>query len=199
MKVMNRHILTAKGYIIKHKNEFSLGAAGLGLVAIIAIGVIAFINFGKPNIVYQPVVACELFNTAEARELLGKNTLNSSSDEPVLMSDLGTSRCGYTDGNPDTDNMVVAAIVVRSGINDTGVEKNKREFTQGKPARAKQINDVGDAAYFNETNGQLNILHGRDWIILSYGVGSEPRANTEQDALKLAAKVIDTPPVTGTF
>jgi hypothetical protein len=96
--------------------------------------------------------------------------------------------------------MIVAAMTVRSGINDKGVEQNKTEFSVGRPHKNIEIvKDLGDNAYFNQTLGQLNILDGRKWIILSYGVGSAPEANTVDKAVELAHKIIDAAPMTSSF
>ena len=91
-----------------------------------------------------------------------------------------------------TDQMMVAAIIVRSGVNDDGVEQNKAQFAAGKPKKAgiESVKGVGDEAYYNSELGQLNVLRGRDWLILSYGLGSDPLANTLDDAKKLAHAVL---------
>ncbi len=163
------------------------------IVAMVIIGAIAiFIHNTTTKIDYQPAIACELFTLDEAKELMGANSIGSGVTEPTLSGNLSTSKCGYTDGNVDTANLVVAAIIVRSGVNDKGVTQNKEEFESGRPLDNVQlVNGVGDSAYFNEANGQLNILDGYNWVIVSYGPGSDPVANTLEDSVELAKKVIN--------
>lgn len=87
--------------------------------------------------------------------------------------------------------MLVAAIAVRSGINDKGVDQNKTEFATSKQGKSNEVvKDVGDSAYFNKELGQLNVLDDRKWVILSYGAGSAPQANTVDKATELAKKVL---------
>lgn len=40
-------------------------------------------------------------------------------------------------------------------------------------------------------NGQLNVLKGSNWFIVSNGLGAAPEANIVQDAVKLAEKVLN--------
>jgi hypothetical protein len=198
---MNDYIQAAKVSIVAHKKEYMIGAGVvLGSLALIIAIIALFVQNGAPKIDYQPAAACDLFTAAEAKTLLGARALNSTSKSPVISGNTAVSNCGYTDGSTDTENMIVAAMTVRSGINDKGVEQNKTEFSVGRPHKNVEIvKDLGDNAYFNQTLGQLNILDGRKWIILSYGVGSTPEANTVDKAVELARKIIDTAPVTSSF
>ena len=190
---MKHYFETAKSYVIDHKKDFTIGASIFVVLALVAT-LIIFIanNIQHPaKIVYQPAEACKLFTPAEAKDLLGAKAINSGTSDLVLSGNTTTSKCGYADGNPDMTQAVIAAIIVRSGINDQGVAQNKSEFVNGMPtANVQTVNDVGDKAYFNQANGQLNVLDGRDWIIISYGVGADPTGNTVDDAVKLAKIVI---------
>jgi hypothetical protein len=188
---MNHHIQSAKAYVTTHKKELTIGtAAVLGTVVLIT-AITLFVRGNAPKVVYQPASACDLLTLTEARDMLGGGTLASNVNAPILSNDTATSRCGYTDGNPDTNNMIVAAIIVRSGINDKGVRKNKTEFAAGKPSQhVETVKNLGDSAYFNQKLGQLNILDGREWIILSYGVGSAPKTNAVDKAAELARMVV---------
>lgn len=187
----NTHIQAAKTYIQTYKKELIIGSSVIaGLLALIIV-IALFIYNTTPKIVYQPAEACSLFTEAEAQTLLGNKALKSGENNPTQSANIATSQCGYTDGNPDTTNMIVAAVAVRSGINDNGVQQNKTEFAAGKPSKGVEtVKDLGDGAYFNQVRGQLNVLKGHDWIILSYGIGSSPEANTLDKAIELAHVVL---------
>jgi hypothetical protein len=187
----NTYIQNTKTYIADNKKNLIVGLS-ITLGVVVTIGIIALCIYNStPKVVYQPTAACDMFSTAKAKELLGDKTITSSVAAPTQSGDTALSNCGYTDGNPDTNNMIVAAISVRSGINDKGTQQNKTEFASGRPTTdIKIIKDLGDSAYFNQKLGQLNILNGRQWIIISYGVGSSPQTNTEDDAVTLAHKIL---------
>jgi len=175
-----------------YRRELIIGAGVIIAVIAIIAAIVFFVHNSQPKIDYQPVAACDVFTQDEARVLLGEQAFNSNSDAPVVSKDVAVSRCGYTDGNPDTNKMVVAAIIVRSGVNDNGVQQNKDEFTNGKPTNGVEVvNDLGDGAYFNQALGQLNVLDGKKWIVFSYGLGSSPEANTLEDTVKFARAVIN--------
>ena len=192
---MKHYFQTARTYVIAHKKDFTIGAGvfvGLALVAGLIVLIVA--NIDRPaEIVYKPVRACDLFTLDEAKELIGSNAFRSTEDaDPVLQGNAVTSSCGYSDGNANIDDSIVAAIKVRSGINDDGIEENKNDFQRGIPdEKISNVPDLGDSAYFNQVNGQLNILNGLDWIIISYGVNSDPAGNTVDQAVALAKKIIN--------
>lgn len=173
------------------KKEILIGSIVLALAIAAITAIIYFVSNSGPKIVYQPTKACDLLTLNEVKELIGDRALNSGMTEPVIATNTATSKCGYTDGNPDTNSLIVAAILVRSGINDKGVEQNKVEFVNGQPKEnVQKVEGVGEQAYFNEARGQLNILNGRNWIVVSYGPGTSQNANTLDDALKLAQKLV---------
>jgi len=175
-----------------YKKELIIGAVVVfAVIAIIAAIVFAIANSG-PKVDYPPTVACDTLTSLEAQELLGNSAFNSADDPAVISGDLATSRCGYTDGTNNTETMIVAAVILRAGINDKGVEQNKTEFAQGTPTQGVEVvKDLGDSAYYNQVNGQLNVLKDKNWYIFSYGVGSTPEANIVEDTVKLAEKVLN--------
>ena len=190
---MNQDLQTTKEYLRAHKAEVVIGVAIIACLIALIGGIVFFVNKSntKPEIVYQPADACEMFTREEAKELLGERLLRTTTQKPTQTANTAVSKCGYTDGNPEVENMVVAAVVVRSGINDEGTQLNKTDFAKSKPKdNAKMVKDLGEDAYFDEKLGQLNILRGHEWIILSYGVGEAPGLNTVEQAVELAHKVI---------
>lgn len=181
-----------KTFISTYKDQLALAAVIIGGLAIF-IGLIAlFIYNNTPKVVYQPTVACDVFTKEEATKLLGVNTVQSNAQAPTNEGNFATSRCGYTDGTVDTESMVVAAVTLRSGFNDTGATQNRVDFAKATPTEnIEEVADLGDKAYFNHSRGQLNVLKDRDWYIFSYGVGSDPGGNTVEDAVALAQKVLN--------
>lgn len=190
-QLMKQYIQTAKTYVASHKKQFIIGLAVTVGVAAAIVGIVLLVRHNTVKIVYQPANACTLFSSAEASETLGRNTIRSGAQAPILSGNTAASNCGYTDGNPEENSMVVAAIIVRSGVNDKGVQQNKTEFAAGKPSKnVETVKNLGDSAYFNKENGQLNVLAGHEWIVLSYGVGSSPSTNSESQSVDLMKKIL---------
>src|SRR5690348_14135180 len=138
---MNKYIQTAKEYLTTRNKEFIIGVSVIVVGAVLIGSIAVYVYTSRPKIVYQPTKACALLSEESAKELLGSKALRSSSKDPVLAEsgNTTTSECGYTDGNSDVDNMLVAAISVRSGVNDEGVQLNKREFATNKSSREVEI------------------------------------------------------------
>lgn len=186
---MNKLASTLKPFVASHKQSFIVGTWVL-VAVLFLVGL--FIYNNPPSVVYKPADACKLFTPAEAEDLLGSHVSNVEASKPVISGDVATSQCGYGDTNTDQSQRKVAAVAVQSGVNDKGVKQNKADFNT-KKANNKNITAVqslGDDAYFNHVNGQLNILKGRQWFIISYGVGTTPQNNTVGDAITLAQLVL---------
>lgn len=195
METIKKYIQSAKTYLASDNGkDLVIGlAVVVGAIAIITL-IVLFIQNSGPKIDYQPTIACDLLTEEKAKEMLGDKVLHQKPDSPTLSQNVATSKCSYTDQNPDQDKMLVAAVAVRSGVTDQGTDKNKREFAAAKLNQGMQeVKNVGDDAFFNPTLGQLNILKDRDWIIVSYGVGADPKSNTLDNAKKLAQKLTTSP------
>lgn len=188
---MKSRFEAAKSYINKHRDNLTTAAILVALVVVVCGVVFFFVESSKPNIVYQPTKACDLLTTAKAKSLLGNAALTTADEAPVIGRETAVSKCGYTDGNPDMNSAVVAAVIVRSGINDPGDAKNKSEFAMGASGNSvRTVKDLGEKAYFNSQKGQLNILRSHDWIVISYGTGAAPETNTLEKALELARTIL---------
>ncbi len=192
MNHINHYITTAKTFVTTYRKECIIIASALGGMVVIGILAALFIYNNPPRVVYQPVEACKLFTPAEAQDLLGEKVIGVDTKAPVISGDMATSKCSYTDTNPEASKMRVAAIAVRSGVNDRGIEQNKTAFGASTPNEGiETVREFGETAYYNPAVGQLHILRGREWIILSYGIGSAPETNTLDKAVELAKKVLE--------
>jgi len=180
-------------YVQEHKKELTIGAIVVGSIAVIILVLALYsYNHRQPKITYEPAYACDLLTLDEAKTLLGDKTINGVHETPVQSGDLTVSKCAYSDGLPDTENAVVAAISVRSGINDAGIALNKAQYESGKPsAGIEEVSGLGDNAYYNTGLGQLNVLKDSTWILLSYGSASAPQGNSLEETKKLAQLVLN--------
>jgi hypothetical protein len=188
---MKNSIQAAKTYIMDHKRETAIGVV---LTLIIAGLISLFVYNTMPHVVYKPTNACDMLTPAKAQDLLGEKVISVDTKGATISGDIAISKCSYTDSNENKDLMIVAAVAVRSGINDVGVLKNKKDFAASKANdTVEDIKNLGDSAYFNPLRGQLNILEGRRWIIVSYGLGTSPENNTIDKAVELANIVLNYP------
>jgi len=192
MKNQLQHFFqTSKTYTVEHKKQFSIGAGIVAVVAIIGIIVAIVIYNHSLRFAYPTVSACDLFTPNEAQSMLGEKIISVDSKEPVVSGNSATSKCSFTDTSSGTDAMIVAAVAVRAAINDTGTAENKEDFAAAKANNVTGIvTGLGENAFFNKTNGQLNILDGRQWTIISYGIGSDPASNSIDKAVELAHKIL---------
>lgn len=193
--IMNKYFQAARTYVTTSPGrEVVVGIAILVSFICLIIAVVMLIRGSGPKLDYQPAVACNLLTKDEAGEMLGPDVIASPPKDPTLAQDIATSKCAYTDMNTDASAMLVAALAVRSAVTDNGTERVKAEFAASKVGKdTEAVNGVGDDAYFNSVLGQLNILDGRNWMIVSYGTGESPQSNTLDRALELAQKIVKGP------
>lgn len=189
---MKNYFEQAKAYVAEHKKQFTVGTSVVVAIIIVFVGLSLYsYNTAQPKIVFEPANACDLFTLDEAKTLLGDQTIKTITNTPVQQKNLTVSNCAYSDGLADTANARVAAINIRSAINDAGIQENKTQFEAGKPTGIQEVSGIGDTAYFNAGLGQLNILKDTTWVIVSYGAGADPTANTLEDDTQLAKLVLN--------
>lgn len=189
MNELKKYLNKTHQYISLHRNEAILVAAGLATIAVLGA---LFIYGHVTKYAYEPTKACDMFTPEKALDLLGEKIVNvtTNNKEVSIQGDLATSSCGYTNERNDANAMTVAAIKVRSAINDKGAILNKSEYTKSRASNeVENVENIGDEAYYNKTSGQLHIYNNRDWIILNYGTGSDPSSNSIEKA-KEFAKVV---------
>ena len=185
---MKPTIELAKNHLFTHKRTYIISC---GVAVIVATLAILYFFTNPPKVTYKAQDACALFTPAKAQELLGDHVINVNTDKIAYSGNVATSKCSYTDSNPDQSLMKVAAVAIRSGTNEGGIVQNKSDFTNAKAQSGTQpVANIGNDAFFNPNRGQLNILSDRMWIIVSNGIGATPQSNSLNDDMTLARKVL---------
>ncbi len=190
---MKRYVTRAKDYVLTNPRRVKIALISFGVL--FACGVLSalYIYNNQSKVIeldYNPVVACTLLTNSEAKEILGPNIIDSNKNDVTVTQTRATSKCSYSDKN--IDNMAVIGLAVRSAITKEGIEENKHDFAASRAAnKVEPVAGIGDEAFYIPANGQLNILKGRAWILITYGFGDDTATYTLENAKKVAAKVID--------
>lgn len=176
-------------------------------IAVVAIGGLAFVLAGddknslsgsgdkksptSQKAAFEIVKACEVLTVAEAKKLLGEATTAGSNTPDAKSGDVNVSTCSYSNNAAIVADIEIATVTVRSALSDTGAQSNKAGILAVKNTDGAQSNDdFGDEAYFIPATGQLNILDGNNWIIVSQG-GANPATQTLDKAKEVAHQVLD--------
>ncbi len=185
---------TARSYLLDNRREVTMYVVALIVLVFLATLFLWNKHQQAPHIVYQPVEACKKFTPEKAMDLLGDEVISVDKNKPVITSDMAESTCSYSDKN--SASMKVAAVKIRSAINDDGIKQNKTEFGLASLNDGREhVDGIGQSAFFvaDKTSpqaGQLNVLTKRGWMIFSYGVGDNTQENTLDDVIKLAKSVL---------
>lgn len=181
---MKHHIKTATSYISTHKKSFI--PVVVIVIIIIAVPLIAWgVQAHKKSLAYQPIEACKLLSTKHAESLLGERVNNIEANKPIITGNVAMSKCGYTDLSETS--MRVEALIVESGINPKGTAAITKQFKHNQTKQGNQtVENVGDRAFFDASIGALNVLKGREWLIISYGIGANPSTNDKSTLIKIA-------------
>lgn len=134
------------------------------------------------------VKACQVYPFSKAQQVLGPNTTQGDDTPPVINGATIVSSCSYTNGAADTSALIVTTVTVRSSTDDSSIAG----FNNAKPANAQPVTSLGDAAYWNPETGQLNILKGRNWAIITAGssIASERTASLAKQVGVLIAPAL---------
>ena len=145
------------------------------------------------------VDACDVLNDAVAKKVLGDGAEKGDTSAGTASSDdVSVTNCVYTykavttgsvkDQLASTDH---AGLLVRSAKTKAGADSNKTPFTSAKPGAAQDVSGYGEKAYFNPTMGQLNVLKGGNWYIISRYKGTSSTKATLDDVKQLADALKD--------
>lgn len=114
------------------------------------------------NSAFIDVDTCEVLSQKIADEHLSGTSQKAASSTPTVHSeDLTISNCLYSKERRGV------GLLARSAKTTVGAMSNKDQFRDGRPDGVLNVDNLGDAAYFEQTTKQLNILVGNNWYILT--------------------------------
>jgi len=140
------------------------------------------------------VDACDVLTETVAKQVLGEGASKGDTSAGNASSDdVSVSNCTYTFKTVTSGSALAQAqsttatgLLVRAAKTKAGAEGNKAVFGSSRPAGVQDVSGYGDKAYWNPTYGQLNILKGNNWYILSHYTGVNPAQGTLDQAKQLA-------------
>lgn len=149
------------------------------------------VTTGKSPII--AVEACDVLTEAIAKTIVGDAA--AKADLPasdVSTKDVSVSSCVYTAKiDPAAavriSNTKGVNVLVRAAKTTAGSDSNKSQFGSLKPAGVQDVSGIGDAAFFNPTYGQLNVLKGGNWYILSNYSGTAAGGTLESNKVLAGA------------
>lgn len=116
--------------------------------------------------------ACAYLTQEIATKLLGAGAEKGDINPPAASDDISVSTCTYSskvgDSLADIKNMRIATLLVRSPLSAVGAASNDEPFDNLKNG-AITVGGYGEKAYWDPELGQLNVLKGGTWLILSFG------------------------------
>lgn len=116
--------------------------------------------------------ACTYLSQEVANKVLGAGAEKGTVASATSSDDISVSTCTYTskvgDSLADIKNMRVATLLVRSPLTATGAASNDEPFDTMKTG-ALTVDGYGEKAYWDPELGQLNVLKGGVWLIISFG------------------------------
>jgi hypothetical protein len=181
---------------------------GLILIAGAVAGVVLAMNSSKTHddnshpasVQKKPVVnvppekqACGIFTLAVAKQLLGDSAKGGENQADTSSSDVDVTTCNYlqdlSSSNAPVSSSKTAGLEVKLPKTASGVKSNRGQFGPIKPGGVQDVSGYGDSAYWDPEHGQLDILKGDTWYILSYG-STTPSARSLDETEQLAGLLI---------
>ncbi len=119
------------------------------------------------------VNACDILTPDIAKSILGDTAERGNiQTTQATTKEVTVSDCVYTTkidpgGKVSISNKKGANVLVRSAISSAGAKTNKDQFGSLKPTGVQEVSGFGDSAYYSPEFGQLNILKGNNWYIIT--------------------------------
>lgn len=135
----------------------------------------------KPYTVHE---ACDILTLEIAKNIIGSDAKVKSRDSSS--GDIKVSNCTYF----SVVNQYSVGLLARSARDKAGAASNQSQFASNKPVDSQKVVGYGDSAYWLARYGQLNILKGNTWYILSTGP-VEVQKHTLTQTKKFADLIID--------
>ncbi len=112
--------------------------------------------------------ACDVFTSDDAQSVLGSGTTQTPSQTDSASAGQAVTTCTYRYDPGSLSDVVNASVLLQASTpNDM-----KSEFSNGRPEDAVNVSGYGDSAYWSQSNGQLNVLKGQYWTIITAGSGA---------------------------
>ncbi len=130
---------------------------------------------------------CQLITLEDAKKLYGpgaKASTATPTPTPTGDNSVKVSMCGYENGKEDIKEFDNFNILVRS----SSIGDNKQAYNVARPANAQDISGYGENAYWNPDMGQLNIVKGAHWMIITGS--SKPSKDQKPDFAKSIADIV---------
>jgi hypothetical protein len=139
----------------------------------------------------QTKSACEVLTVEVARQLLGSVSRAASPAPEAGSDDVTVSTCTRTNRATSVTEARTASLLMRVAETGTGAKSNEAVFASSSlPKGAEEVEGYGEKAFWNPAFGQLNILEGGNWYILSVGP-IDPKKHTLDETEKFADAIID--------
>jgi hypothetical protein len=149
----------------------------VAVIVVSAIGYLIFIKQGAKPDIKSPSAsstapnvsafkkACEVMTQADAEAVLGTGAVRSTTAgaSDVVNNDTSVTTCSYQVESGTS--LKQATVLLRASV----PREAQAGFMSAKQSDAKEVADLGEAAYWSATYGQLNVLKGGTWMILSVG------------------------------
>lgn len=182
---------------MKNKSIWIMGVVVIVVIALAAVVAVIVLNNKKtaaPDTnsqagtsakqTYSSPKACDVLTLETAQQVAPGATASDIPAADANSDSIVVSNCNYY----DAANKVSVGLLVRGAKDEVGAKSNKAQF-DALPAGAQPVSGYGDKAYWDANFGQLNILKGDNWYILSSGPAL-PSSRTLDTAKQLADAIV---------
>lgn len=139
----------------------------------------------------QPGTACALLTATNATKVLGKSAKTSQSNglADSETGDTKVTECTYIKTGSTPDEHEEVSVQVHTAKSSLGARGNQTVFGSERPKGTTTVSGFGDAAFWDQSKGELNILQHNNWYVISILHDTSP-SKTQLSEVKQAAKLI---------
>jgi uncharacterized protein (UPF0333 family) len=122
--------------------------------------------------------ACDILHPKLASTILDSENITpdeTNKTAPVEANGTIVTNCAYTFNSQKT-----VSLLVRTATTEEGSAHDKVLFGPQRPVNSQDVPEYGDTAFWSADYGQLNILKGKTWYVLTYGPQLASERNLSQ-------------------
>jgi len=138
--------------------------------------------------------ACNIFTLADAKQALHGDAAGGAMAVTGSSKDVQVSGCSYklSATNASSANSISASLVEHRPKTAVGIAGNQKIFDTQQAPGVQTVSGYGDKSFWDSQLGQLDVLKGDIWYVLTYGPvapAGRSLAQTKQLANVLSPKL----------
>lgn len=139
---------------------------------------------------FKDAEACRILTSSDVSSVIGDvEAAPTNGEGGIRTNGIAVSSCAYAHGTANVNDIRTVTLMVRAAVNHDGAVANENEFSIVRAAGGMAVDGFGDAAFWNQSKGQLDIKAGNNWYSITDSKGGRAGTGTLDVAKSVAERI----------